>query len=194
LPNITIRSFKPTMGSIKTANSELNRLSIENFKLSAKSDIYIILDNLRSGNNIGSIFRTADAFRVKKIFISGSSAIPPNKEILKTALGATETIEWEYQESPLEIVDFLKTMDVKIYAIEQVSNSIPLNQFSIRTNEPIALIFGNEVEGVNQELIDACHGCIEIPQFGTKHSLNVAVSSGIVLWHLTNQLINQNPD
>jgi len=182
------------MGSIKTANSELNRLSIENFKLSAKSDIYIILDNLRSGNNIGSIFRTADAFRVKKIFISGSSAIPPNKEILKTALGATETIEWEYQESPLEIVDFLKTMDVKIYAIEQVSNSIPLNQFSIRTNEPIALIFGNEVEGVNQELIDACHGCIEIPQFGTKHSLNVAVSSGIVLWHLTNQLINQNPD
>lgn len=194
MPNITELSFKPTMGSIKTANIELNRLSIENFKLSAKSDVYIILDNLRSGNNIGSIFRTSDAFKVKKIFISGSSAIPPNKEILKTALGATETIEWEYQESPLEIVDFLKTMDVKIYAIEQVSNSIPLNQFSIRTNEPIALIFGNEVEGVNQELIDACHGCIEIPQFGTKHSLNVAVSSGIVLWHLTNQLINQNPD
>lgn len=181
------------MDSTKTANIGLNRLSVENFKLATKSDIYIILDNLRSGNNIGSIFRSSDAFRVKKIFISGLSAIPPNKEILKTALGATETIDWEYKENPIEIVDSLKRMNVKVYAIEQVSNSIPLNHFWLKTNETVALIFGNEVDGVNQELIDACHGCIEIPQFGTKHSLNVAVSSGIVLWHLTNQLINQKP-
>jgi len=179
------------MDSIKTQNNELNRLSKENFKLSLKSNIYIILDNLRSGNNIGSIFRSSDAFRIKNIYISGSSAIPPNKEILKTALGATETIDWEYIENPIEIVKNLQENGVKVFAIEQASNSILLNQFFIESHEPIGLIFGNEVEGVNQELINICNGCIEIPQFGTKHSLNVAVSSGIVLWHLTNQILNQ---
>ncbi|OYU96786.1 MAG: RNA methyltransferase [Bacteroidetes bacterium B1(2017)] len=176
----------------KISLDELNRLTFENFKSSEKTDIKIVLDNLRSGNNIGSIFRSADAFRIKNIYITGLSATPPNKEILKTALGATESVDWEYHENGLELAKKLKSEGVKLYAIEQATNSILLQNFC-PSKEPIALIFGNEVDGVNQEIIDICDAVIEIPQFGTKHSLNVAVSSGIVLWHLINQkLTTQN--
>lgn len=174
------------MSHKKISLDELNRLTFENFKSSEKTDIKIVLDNLRSGNNIGSIFRSADAFRIKNIYITGLSAIPPNKEILKTALGATESIDWEYHENGLELAKKLKAEGVKLYAIEQATNSIMLQNFC-PIDEPLALIFGNEVDGVNQEIIDICDAVIEIPQFGTKHSLNVAVSSGIVLWHLINQ-------
>lgn len=179
------------MSHLKTTTSQLNRLNTENFKLSDKYDIYIILDQLRSGNNIGSIFRTSDAFKLKKIFITGQSAIPPNKEILKTALGATDTVDWEYQENAIALVQTLQKEGVKVFAVEQASNSISLQKFNITDNLPIALILGNEVAGVQQELIDIADGCIEIPQFGTKHSLNVSVSSGIVIWHLVNQLLLQ---
>jgi tRNA G18 (ribose-2'-O)-methylase SpoU len=179
------------MSFLKTTNAQLNRLNAENFKLTDKFDIYIILDQLRSGNNIGSIFRTSDAFKLKKVFITGQSAIPPNKEILKTALGATETVDWEYQENAISLVQNLKKQGIKIYAVEQASKSLSLESFDITNNLPIALILGNEVAGVQQELIDLADGCIEIPQFGTKHSLNVSVSSGIVIWHLVNQLLHQ---
>lgn len=179
------------MSYLKTTNIQLNRLNVREFKSTHKLEIYIILDQLRSGNNIGSIFRTSDAFKLKKIFITGQSAIPPNKEILKTALGATETVDWEYQENGISLVQNLKKQGIKIYAVEQASKSISLESFDITNNLPIALIFGNEVAGVQQELIDLADGCIEIPQFGTKHSLNVSVSSGIVIWHLVNQLLHQ---
>lgn len=178
------------MDHLKYTSSELNRLNTENFKLSDKNDIYIILDQLRSGNNIGSIFRTSDAFKLKKIFITGQSAVPPNKEILKTALGATETVDWEYKENAIDLVLDLKKQGVKIVAVEQASNSISLEKFDITGNIPMALILGNEVEGVQQALLNIADTCLEIPQFGTKHSLNVAVSSGIVIWHLVNQLLN----
>jgi tRNA G18 (ribose-2'-O)-methylase SpoU len=178
------------MDNIKVTNYELNRLSVENFKSSEKTDIYIILDQLRSGNNIGSIFRTSDAFRLKKIYISGASALPPNKEILKTALGSTETVEWEHVENAIDTVRQLKENGVKIYSIEQARNSISLENFKWNGN-PIALILGNEVEGVSQELINESDASIEIPQFGMKHSLNVAVSTGMVVWHLVNQLLQQ---
>lgn len=178
------------MDNLKVANNELNRLSIENFKSSEKTDIYIILDQLRSGNNIGSIFRTSDAFRLKKIYITGSSALPPNKEILKTALGSTETVDWEHAENALQLVKNLKEIGVKIFSVEQARNSISLQNF-VWDGNPIALILGNEVEGVNQELINESDACIEIPQFGMKHSLNVAVSTGMVVWHLVNQMLHQ---
>jgi tRNA G18 (ribose-2'-O)-methylase SpoU len=177
------------MYSKKTGNQDLNRMSKEDFKNSLKSDVYIVLDNLRSGNNIGSIFRSADAFRIKKIYITGNSAIPPSKEILKTALGACETVDWEYNEDGLEVIENLKKNKIKVFSIEQASNSVSLENFNAEDNFPLALVFGNEVDGVNQDIIDASDACVEIPQFGSKHSLNVAVSSGIVMWHIQNQLL-----
>jgi len=179
------------MQNQKLRNEELYRLSSENFKLSAKADIYLIIDQIRSGLNIGSIFRTADAFRVKKIFICGFSPLPPNKEILKTALGATESVSWEHIEDAKKIVTTLKAEGVKILALEQTQNSISLENFDFKNSYPIALILGNEVDGVQQELINLCDGCLEIPQFGSKHSLNVAVSAGIAIWHLTCQQLQQ---
>jgi len=179
------------MQNQKLRNEELYRLSSENFNLSAKADIYLIIDQIRSGLNIGSIFRTADAFRVKKIFICGFSPLPPNKEILKTALGATESVSWEHIEDAKNIVAALKAEGVKILALEQTQNSISLENFDFKTSYPIALILGNEVDGVQQELINLCDGCLEIPQFGSKHSLNVAVSAGIAIWHLACQQLQQ---
>jgi len=161
---------------------ELNRLDVESFKKSEKFPVVVVLDNVRSMNNIGSVFRTCDAFRVDAVFLCGITAKPPHKDIEKTALGATESVSWQYFESTTSAVEKLIAENYKVYAIEQVENSIFLNRFSVEKNEKIALIFGNEVMGVEQEVIDSCHGCIEIPQFGTKHSLNIAVSAGIVLW------------
>ena len=175
----------------KLENNELNRKSIEDFKTATKTPIIIILDDIRSLNNIGSVFRTADAFLIEKIYLCGITAVPPNKEIHKTALGATETVAWEYHENVLEIIEKLKKQGTQVFAIEQVESAIFLNEFKVDKNIKYALIFGNEVFGVSQKAIAICDGTIEIPQLGTKHSLNIAVSAGIVMWDLF-QKINCN--
>ena len=168
----------------KLENSELDRKSISDFKEATKTPVIIILDDIRSLHNIGSVFRTADAFLIEKIYLCGITATPPNKEIHKTALGATETVSWEHHENVLEVIENLKKENVAVFAIEQVENSIFLNDFKVETNKKYALVFGNEVFGVNQEAIKLCDGTIEIPQLGTKHSLNISVSAGIVVWDL----------
>lgn len=168
----------------KLENSELERKSIEDFKNSQKTPIIIVLDDIRSLHNIGSVFRTADAFLIEKIYLCGITATPPNKEIHKTALGATETVTWEHHTSVLEVIEKLKKENVTTLAIEQVENAIFLQDFEVEANKKYALVFGNEVHGVSQEAVALCDGCIEIPQLGTKHSLNISVSAGIVVWDL----------
>ncbi|MCB0510542.1 MAG: RNA methyltransferase [Chitinophagales bacterium] len=170
--------------SRKIPNEELERLSVEAFKEETKTPIIVILDNIRSLNNIGSVFRTADAFLIEKIYLCGITAQPPHRDINKTALGATETVSWEYREDTLALVKDLQASLCKVYAIEQVEGSIMLNDFKLESREKLALVFGNEVEGVQQEVVNLCDGSIEIPQLGTKHSLNIAVSAGVVLWDL----------
>ncbi len=172
----------------KLENRELVRKSVEDFKLAKKIPIIIILDDIRSLNNIGSVFRTADAFLIEKIYLCGITAVPPNKEINKTALGATETVTWEYAENILVLIDKLKKENVKVFAIEQVENAIYLNDFQVDKSQKYAIIMGNEVFGVSQKAIEICDGTIEIPQLGTKHSLNIAVTTGIVVWDLFKQL------
>ena len=168
----------------KLKNEELNRISVDEFKSTQKTPIIIVLDNIRSLNNIGSVFRTADAFLIEAIYLCGITAQPPHREIQKTALGATETVEWNYFNSTTEAIAKLKSNDYKIAAIEQAENSIMLNDFELNKNENLAIIFGNEVKGVEQEAIDLSDTVIEIPQFGTKHSLNISISAGIVIWDL----------
>jgi tRNA G18 (ribose-2'-O)-methylase SpoU len=172
----------------KLENSELDRKSIEDFKKSEKTPLIIVLDDIRSLHNIGSVFRTSDAFLVEKIILCGITATPPNKEIHKTALGATETVAWEHHENVLEVIENLKKENVMTLAIEQVESSIFLQDFKVTKNKKYALVFGNEVYGVSQEAVAICDGCIEIPQLGTKHSLNIAVSAGIVVWDLFQKL------
>lgn len=172
----------------KLANSELERKTVEDFKQADKTPIIIILDDIRSLHNIGSVFRTADAFLIEKIYLCGITAIPPNKEIHKTALGATETVSWEYAKDVLEVIQNLKHENISVLAIEQVENSIFLQNFSPEENKKYALVFGNEVKGVFQEAVAICDGVIEIPQLGTKHSLNISVSAGIVVWDLFQKL------
>ena len=167
----------------KLANEELNRLEVEDFKKVKKNPITIVLDNVRSMNNIGSCFRTSDAFLVEKVILCGITAKPPHREINKTALGATDSVDWEYYESTADAVASLKKEGVKVYSIEQAENSLSLESFEVDSNEKYAFVFGNEVYGVEQEVIDASDHCIEIPQFGTKHSLNISVTIGVVLWH-----------
>lgn len=168
----------------KLKNNELNRLSVDEFKSIKKTPIIVILDNIRSLNNIGSVFRTSDAFLIEKIYLCGITATPPNKDIHKTALGATESVSWEYAKETKDVVANLKADNYKIFSIEQAENSITLEKFELEENEKYAIIFGNEVKGVQQEIVDMSDGCIEIPQFGTKHSLNISVSAGVVLWEL----------
>ncbi len=168
----------------KLANEELNRISKDEFKESEKTPIIVILDDIRSLHNIGSVFRTSDAFLLEKIYLCGITATPPNKEIHKTALGATDTVAWEYAKDVLEVIRKLNDENVKIYSVEQTENSIMLNDFQVGTNERYALIFGNEVKGVSQDAINLSDGVIEIPQLGSKHSLNISVSAGIVIWDL----------
>jgi 23S rRNA (guanosine2251-2'-O)-methyltransferase len=174
----------------KLSMDELNRLSADDYKVKGKLPVIVVLDNIRSCHNIGSVFRTADALLIEKIFLCGITATPPNKEIHKTALDAEKVVEWEYCEETFEAINRLKAMKYKIFAVEQVENSIPLPDFKPLSDEKIALIFGNEVKGVQQEVINQCHGAIEIPQYGTKHSFNISVSAGIVLWELTQHYIN----
>ena len=172
----------------KLENSELDRKSIEAFKQSEKTPLILVLDDIRSLHNIGSVFRTADAFLIEKIYLCGITATPPNKEIHKTALGATETVTWEHQENVLEVIEKLKAENVITLAIEQVESAVFLQNFEVKKGEKYALVFGNEVHGVSQEAVALCDGCIEIPQLGTKHSLNISVSAGIVVWDLFQKL------
>ncbi len=168
----------------KLENSELDRKSIEDFKQSEKTPLILVLDDIRSLHNIGSVFRTADAFLIEKIYLCGITATPPNKEIHKTALGATETVAWEHHENVLELIENLKKENIATFAIEQVESAVFLQDFKIEKEKKYALVFGNEVYGVSQEAVALCDGSIEIPQLGTKHSLNISVSAGIVVWDL----------
>ena len=168
----------------KQRNNELGRISVSTFKKTPKTPIIVVLDNIRSLNNIGSVFRTSDAFLVEKIYLCGITAKPPHRDIHKTALGATESVDWEYKKDTRTLVNDLKNQGVKVAAIEQVENSIMLDKFVPEPNKKIAIIFGNEVKGVQQEVVSESDYCIEIPQIGTKHSLNISVSCGVVLWDL----------
>jgi 23S rRNA (guanosine2251-2'-O)-methyltransferase len=168
--------------SKKTSMDELDRMSVTQFKQTQKAPICVVVDNLRSLQNIGSIFRTSDAFRIEKIYLCGISGVPPNKEIEKTALGSTHSVNFQYFESVIELIKHLKNEGWKIISIEQTSDSKYLQDFEPIQTEKYALVFGNEVFGVSQEFLDASDTVIEIPQFGTKHSFNVSTSAGIVLW------------
>lgn len=167
---------------------ELNRISPEEFQEAEKTPLVVVLDNVRSQNNIGSVFRTSDAFRVEEIILCGITATPPNVEIHKTALGAEDTVKWSYYEDTISAVNRLKQEGYEVFSIEQTENSSSLDEFKATKDKKYAVVFGHEVHGVQQEVIDISAGCIEIPQFGTKHSLNVSVSAGIVIWDFYKQL------
>lgn len=166
----------------KLKNSELDRLSIDEFKETQKTPLIIVLDNIRSLNNIGSVFRTSDAFLIEKIYLCGITATPPHKDIHKTALGSTETVAWEYVENTIELIEKLKSEDIIVASIEQAENATMLDEFQPESNQKYALVFGNEVKGVAQKVVSASDLILEIPQFGTKHSLNISVSCGVVVW------------
>ena len=168
----------------KLKNSELGRLDVEDFKNTEKVPLIVVLDNIRSLHNIGSVFRTSDAFLIEKIYLCGITAQPPHKEIHKTALGATESVDWEYFDTTMEAVKKLQMEGVHVMAIEQAENSTSLQDFNIAPSQKYAIIMGNEVKGVQQEVVSACDAVIEIPQYGTKHSLNIAVTAGVVIWDL----------
>lgn len=172
----------------KIKNEDLGRISARDYKDSVKTSIVIVLDNIRSMNNIGSAFRTADAFRIEKIILTGITAQPPHREINKTALGATDSVPWKYIEQPAVAIELLKKDKYEVFAIEQVHNSTMLHQFEPQKNSKYALVFGNEVKGVSNELMNIVDGCLEIPQKGTKHSLNISVSIGIVLWDFVHKM------
>ena len=163
---------------------ELQRLTTDEFKTSEKTPIVVILEDIRSMHNVGSVFRTSDAFRIEKIYLCGYTPRPPHRDIHKTALGATESVEWEGVEKASELVSVLREQGFKIYAIEQAHNSTMLHDLTIAKNDKIAVIFGNEADGVSEEMIAVADGCIEIPQAGIKHSFNISVAAGIVLWEL----------
>lgn len=172
----------------KLKNSELDRLTVEKFKSSQKTPLIVVLDNIRSLNNIGSVFRTSDAFLIEKIYLCGITAKPPHKDIHKTALGSTDSVAWEYVEDTLNLIEKLKDAKIKTIAIEQTENAVQLQNFKPVKGEKLAVIFGNEVKGVQQEVVSACDICVEIPQYGTKHSLNISVSCGVILWDLFSKL------
>ena len=176
----------------KLKNSELSRLSIDEFKNSSKTPVIVILDNIRSAHNVGSVFRTCDAFLIDKIILCGITAIPPNKEIRKTALGSSESVDWRYYKNTEEVIIKLKKKDYQIIAVEQANKSIKLESFRPENEKKYAIIFGNEIKGISQKIIDNSDSVIEIPQFGTKHSLNVSVSAGIVIWDIFSKIsLNQ---
>lgn len=161
---------------------ELGRIDAARFKASEKFPVRVVLDNVRSMHNIGSCFRTCDAFKIERLYLCGITAVPPHREIEKAALGATLSVDWQYCEQSLQAVNELRAQGYAVYAAEQVHGSTPLQDFRPPAGQKLAFVFGNEVEGVAQEVVDACQGAVEIPQFGTKHSLNISVSIGIVLW------------
>jgi tRNA G18 (ribose-2'-O)-methylase SpoU len=168
---------------------ELNRKTVEEFKRSDKTPVIAVLENIRSAYNVGSVFRTADAFLLQAIYITGYTCVPPHKEIKKTALGAEETVDWKHYANATEAIHVLKKDGYKVYAIEQAENSHQLQLVNFKPDDKIAFIFGNEVTGVEQETILQCDGCIEIPQLGMKHSLNIATAAGVVLWEIVRNRI-----
>ncbi len=168
----------------KLSMDELNRKSVEEFKRSEKTPVIAVLENIRSAYNVGSVFRTADAFLLEAIYITGYTCIPPHKEIKKTALGAEDSVDWKHFANATDAILALKENGYKVFAVEQAMNSLQLQQASFKANEKIAVIFGNEVTGVEQSTIEQCDGCIEIPQLGMKHSLNIATAAGVVLWEI----------
>ena len=172
----------------KLKNSELGRITVDAFKEVPKTPLIVVLDNVRSLNNVGAVFRTSDAFLIEKIYLCGITATPPHKEIHKTALGATESVTWEYVKDTLTLVQKLQEDQVKVLAIEQAEQSTMLDVFTPGRNQKYAIVLGNEVKGVQQEVVSASDRCIEIPQLGTKHSLNISVSCGVVLWDLFTKL------
>lgn len=175
----------------KLSMDELNRKSVEEFKQADKMPIIAVLENIRSAYNVGSVFRTADAFLLEGIYICGYTAYPPHKEIKKTALGAEDTVYWKHFKNIKEAIEELKTKGYTVYAVEQAIDSIKLNEY-VDTNQKIAVVFGNEVTGVEQSTIALCDGCIEIPQLGMKHSLNISVAAGIVLWEVVRDNLNRS--
>ena len=172
----------------KLTIDEMERISVAEFKAAAKAPLILVSDNVRSLNNIGSFFRTADAFRLQGIWLCGISGTPPSAEIHKTALGAEDSVEWRYFENTLDAVSHLKADGYEVWALEQAHDSVKLENFSVSPDARIALVVGNEIKGVSQNVIDECSGCIEIPQYGTKHSLNVSVAAGITLYNIVKQL------
>ncbi|PCE63272.1 RNA methyltransferase [Sediminicola luteus] len=172
----------------KLRNNELERLSVQDYKDSDKTPLVVVLDNIRSLNNIGSVFRTADAFLIEKIILCGITAQPPHKDIHKTALGATESVDWSYEEDTLTAVAGLQQHGYSVWAVEQAEGAQMLDTYSTANQQKMAVVFGNEVKGVQQEVVSACDGVLEIPQFGTKHSLNISVSVGVVLWDLFSKI------
>ena len=177
----------------KLRTDELNRLSVPEYKDRAKTPVIVVLDNIRSQQNTGSVFRTADAFGLEAVWLCGITATPPHREIHRAALGATESVEWQYFETTGEAVRVLKSAGYQVIGIEQTDESIPLQDYSPTPGKKLALIFGNEVSGLDDTILPLLDGCIEIPQFGTKHSFNVAVSAGIVIWDLTSKIKNGTP-
>ena len=178
------------MENRKLKNSELDRKSVEEFKESQKTPLIIVLDNIRSLNNIGSVFRTADAFLVDKIYLCGITATPPHKDIHKTALGATETVAWEYAEHTIDVINKLKEDKIEVLAIEQAEGATMLDDVKVTSGARYAVVFGNEVKGVSQKVVSSANKVVEIPQLGTKHSLNISVSVGIVIWDLFSKIRN----
>ena len=180
-------TFAIDMRKLRTI--EMKRLSVEEYHEAEKTPLIVVLDDVRSMHNVGSVFRTADAFRLEAVYLCGITGCPPHAEIHKTALGAEDSVDWRYQKTALEAVEELKSRGVIVYSIEQAEGSTKLPQFQPEPGKSYAIIMGNEVKGVHQEVIDASNGCLEIPQFGTKHSMNVSVTAGIVIWHFVNHLL-----
>lgn len=177
----------------KLSMDALNRLSVEEFHKADKLPVVAVLENVRSAYNVGSVFRTADAFRLEAVYLTGYTAHPPHKEIRKTALGAEDAVHWKHFKSAVEAVKALKDAGYTVYAVEQVRSSIPLHETNWDAEQKIAMVFGNEVQGVEESTIQLCDGCIEIPQMGTKHSLNIATAAGVVLWELARQYLKVHP-
>lgn len=172
----------------KLSNPELNRKSVDDFRASTKSPFILVLDNVRSMNNVGSVFRTADAFIIEAVWLCGITAKPPHREIQKTALGATESVAWRYFSTTVEAVKELKGKGYVLVSVEQAEGAVSLDSYTPAAGEKYALVFGHEIKGVSEDVVDMSDACIEIPQYGTKHSFNVAVSAGIVLWELTGKI------
>ena len=173
----------------KLRTIEMNRLSVEEFHQAEKTPLIVVLDDVRSMHNVGSVFRTADAFRLEAVYLCGITGCPPHNEIHKTALGAEDSVEWRYFKTAMEAVEALKGRGVTVLSVEQAEHSTKLPQFQPEPGKSYAIVMGNEVKGVHQEVIDASDGCLEIPQFGTKHSMNVSVTAGIIIWHFAQTIL-----
>lgn len=189
LTTFVLTSFSIIMKNRKLLNIELGRVSAEEYKELPDSGLVVVLDNIRSAHNVGSAFRTSDSFKIDKVWLCGICAVPPSAEIHKSALGAEDSVEWEHADDTLDVVCRLKEEGYVVVSVEQTACSVMLDRFVPENGRKYAFVFGNEVSGVRQDVVDSSDLCLEIPQFGTKHSLNVSVSVGVILWHVTNALL-----